>query len=43
VARRDSPQVNHSRILEQGTPDDMINRPREQRTKAFLSVLADTT
>ena len=34
---------DHSRILEQGTPERMINSPEHQRTKAFLSVLADTS
>jgi polar amino acid transport system ATP-binding protein len=31
---------DQSGILEQGTPEQMINRPIHQRTKAFLSVLA---
>jgi polar amino acid transport system ATP-binding protein len=33
---------DHARILEQGTPERMINQPEHQRTRAFLSVLADT-
>jgi ABC-type polar amino acid transport system ATPase subunit len=29
--------LHQGKILEQGTPDDIFNRPREERTRAFLS------
>lgn len=29
--------LHHGRILEQGTPDEVFNNPREERTRAFLS------
>ena len=29
--------LHEGRILEQGTPEEIFNRPREERTKAFLS------
>jgi ABC-type polar amino acid transport system ATPase subunit len=29
--------LHEGRILEQGTPEEVFNRPREERTRAFLS------
>ncbi len=29
--------LHEGRILEQGTPDEIFSRPREERTRAFLS------
>lgn len=29
--------LHHGRILEQGTPEEIFDDPREERTRAFLS------